>query len=280
MPDRRRCCATRASSVDAAEHRAVRPPAAPEEEQDRQDDGDDDPPQHAEEHHPERGDEGERKRRLAHPVVAAEDRRSPSARGRRRSRPRRASVWGRSASSELRNSRSAATRPAPTRPVTWLLAPDCSATAVRELLVDTAKALEEAGGDVGGAHADHLLVGVDLVAAPGGEARRRGDGVGERDERDADGGDEQRADVADARSRGRPAWARPAAGTRPSSTPSVGELEGGGDDRGADDGHEHRWHAAREPRQHQQDEQTGAGRRPASSRRSGRDRRRTPAPRR
>ena len=29
--------------------------------------------------------------------------------------------------------------PAPTSPVTWLLAPDCSATAVREPLVDTAK---------------------------------------------------------------------------------------------------------------------------------------------
>ncbi len=48
-------------------------------------------------------------------------------------------VCGRSASSELRNSRSTTTRPAPTRPETWLLAPDWSATAVREPLVDTAK---------------------------------------------------------------------------------------------------------------------------------------------
>ena len=47
--------------------------------------------------------------------------------------------WGRSASSPLRKSRSATTMAAPTRPVTWLLAPDCSATAVREPLVETAK---------------------------------------------------------------------------------------------------------------------------------------------
>ena len=46
---------------------------------------------------------------------------------------------GRSESSELRNRRSTATRPAPTTPVSWLFAPDCSATAVREPLVETAK---------------------------------------------------------------------------------------------------------------------------------------------
>ena len=47
-------------------------------------------------------------------------------------------AWGRSASNELRNSSRRATRPAPTTPVTWLLAPDCSAIAVREPLVETA----------------------------------------------------------------------------------------------------------------------------------------------
>ena len=47
-------------------------------------------------------------------------------------------VCGRSASSELRNSSSTTTRPAPTTPVSWLFAPDCSATAVREPLVETA----------------------------------------------------------------------------------------------------------------------------------------------
>ena len=41
------------------------------------------------------------------------------------------------------------------------------------------KALEEAGGHVGSAHADHLLVGLDLVTAPGGEAGGRSYGVGQ-----------------------------------------------------------------------------------------------------
>ena len=59
--------------------------------------------------------------------------------------------------------------------------------------------LEEAGGDVRRADADHLLVRLQLVAASSGEGRRGGDGVGERDEDDADGGDEQRADVVDRR---------------------------------------------------------------------------------
>ena len=59
--------------------------------------------------------------------------------------------------------------------------------------------LEEAGGDVRRADADHLLVRLQLVAASSGEGRRGGDGVGERDEDDADGGEEQRADVVDRR---------------------------------------------------------------------------------
>ena len=54
------------------------------------------------------------------------------------------------------------------------------------------EALEQAGGDVRCAHPDHLLVGLDLVAAPGGEAGGRGDRVGERHERDADRRDQQR----------------------------------------------------------------------------------------
>ena len=40
---------------------------------------------------------------------------------------------------EFKNSSSITTRPAPTTPVSWLFAPDCSATAVREPLVDTEK---------------------------------------------------------------------------------------------------------------------------------------------
>ena len=45
---------------------------------------------------------------------------------------------GRSARSELRNTRRMTTSPAPTRFVTWVLAPDCSATAVRDPLVEIA----------------------------------------------------------------------------------------------------------------------------------------------
>ena len=48
-------------------------------------------------------------------------------------------VCGRSARSELRNRSRTATSAAPTTPVSWLRAPDCSATAVREPLVEMAK---------------------------------------------------------------------------------------------------------------------------------------------
>ena len=164
---------------------------------------------------------------------------------------------GRSASSPLRNSRSTATRPAPTRPVTWLLAPDCSATAVREPLVDTAKPWKKPGGEVGGADADHLLVGLDLVAAPRREGRRRGDGVGQGDERDADRRDQERPDVADARSTGSAGVGTPWGSAPTVFDALVGEAEHGRDDRGADHGHEHRRHAAREAGQHEQHGEAG-----------------------
>ena len=48
-------------------------------------------------------------------------------------------VCGRSATSELKTSSRRMTTPAPTTPVTWLLAPACSATAVRDPLVEMAK---------------------------------------------------------------------------------------------------------------------------------------------
>src|ERR1700723_933054 len=66
-------------------------------------------------------------------------------------------VCGRSASSELRNSRSTATKAAPTTPVSWLLAFDCSATAVREPLVDT---VAVSFGD----YATSLFIGTEAAA--------------------------------------------------------------------------------------------------------------------
>ena len=45
---------------------------------------------------------------------------------------------GRSVSSEFRKRRRTATSPAPTSPASWVFAPDCSATAVLEPLVETA----------------------------------------------------------------------------------------------------------------------------------------------
>ena len=63
--------------VDLAQHGSVRPPAPPEEQQDGQDDGDDDTLQHAEEDNARGGDERERKRGPAHPVVATQDAAGP-----------------------------------------------------------------------------------------------------------------------------------------------------------------------------------------------------------
>ena len=53
--------------------------------------------------------------------------------------------------------------PAPTRPATWVFAPACSATAVREPLVLTGKPWNKPGRHVRRADADHLLVPVDLL---------------------------------------------------------------------------------------------------------------------
>ena len=97
--------------------------------------------------------------------------------------------------------------------MTWLLAPACSATAVRDPLVEIGEALEEAGGDVGRAHADHLLVGVDLVAAPRREAVAVAMVSVSETRVMPSGGDEQRPDVGGAvhgtdGRRARPAGAR------------------------------------------------------------------------
>jgi hypothetical protein len=49
---------------------------------------------------------------------------------------------------------------APTTPVSWVRDPAASATGVREELAADREALEEAGGEIGRAEADHLLVGI------------------------------------------------------------------------------------------------------------------------
>ena len=89
---------------------------------------------------------------------------------------------------------------------------------------------EEAGGDVGRADADHLLVRLHLLASAGVERGGQGDGVGQRHERDAHRGDEQRHDVTDVGprhgGRGQPLGKGADRGDV--------EVEHGGDDGGAD----------------------------------------------
>ena len=85
--------------------------------------------------------------------------------------------------------------------------------------------------------------GLDLVAAPGREARRGRDRVGERHERDADGGDEQRSDVADATSTGNDGVGKPLRERADGRDTVGGEVEHGRDDGGAD----HRDQDGRDP---------------------------------
>ena len=91
---------------------------------------------------------------------------------------------------------------APVTPVSWVLAPDRSATAVRDPLVLTGNPWNKPGGQVRHADPDHLAVAVDLLPGAGGERRRRGDRVGQGYQGDPGGPGEQgpevgRADVRD-----------------------------------------------------------------------------------
>ena len=76
--------------------------------------------------------------------------------------------------------------------------------------------MEEPGRDVRSAHADHLLIGLDLIAAARRETRGGGDRVGQRHERDAHRGDQQRRRRRRRRSRGTWAWEPPWGARRPS----------------------------------------------------------------
>ena len=115
----------------------MRPPVLLEEEQDRQHDGHDDAFEDAEEDHTGAGDEREHDRGASDPPHRAS--REKSARESAAAMTTAASAeFGRLARSPLRNTSKITTTPAPTTPASWLLAPDCSATAVRELLAEMA----------------------------------------------------------------------------------------------------------------------------------------------
>ena len=161
--------------------------------------------------------------------------------------------FGRLARSPLRNTSNMITTPAPTTPASWLLAPDCSATAVRELLAEMANPRKKP--------AAMLAEPIPIISLFGFTRSPRrvlnevdsSDGVGQGHERDADGGDEQRHDVVDVGPRH--------VGRRKSLGQSAHradiEVEHSGDDGGADDGDEHGGDLPGDARQHDQHGERG-----------------------
>ena len=147
-------------------------------------------------------------------------------------------VCGRSASSDGKASSSNRTTPAPTTPVSWLLAPDCSATAVREPLVEMANppnspaAMFDApmptiswSASTSSPRRAAKLVAVAIVSV-------------ERHERDADRGQQQGADIGHAGPGDR--RCRHALGECAGDLHTLGrQVEPGGHDGRADDGDEH-----------------------------------------
>ena len=107
------------------------------------------------------------------------------------------------------------------------------------------EALEEAGQQIGGADARQLLVGVDLVAAPRGEAGRGGDRVADGNERNPSGRGEQQRQrrQVDARQARRGKALRQGADDVDAFRRQVEQ-----DDR--QDGHDDRGQHARNPRVH------------------------------
>ena len=175
-------------------------------------------------------------------------------------------VCGRSASRRRAPAGAEATRPAPTRPVTWLLAPDCSATAVREPLAEIAKPWKRPAATLAAPTPIISWFGVDLVAAPGGEARRRWRWC--RSARRARCRRRRRASVADVAAlvhgNGRHGEAL---GQRADRLHALGrEVEHGGDDGGADHRDEHRRDLRREIRGSTEQERQDA--RPTTQRRA------------
>ena len=165
-------------------------------------------------------------------------------------------AWGRSASRPLKASSKRVTSPAPTSPVAWVFGARLVGHRGARAAHRDGEALEEPGGDVGEADADHLLVGLHLVAVAGGEAARGGDGVGERHHRDADRADEEGADVLPVRE-GQRRCGHPLGRTPTVATPCGGEVEHGRRDGGADHGDQHGRDPSGDARQDEEHDQHG-----------------------
>ena len=105
-------------------------------------------------------------------------------------------VCGRSVSSPGTKTSMTTTRPAPTSPVTWSWRRPAPRRPSASRSTEIAKPWNRPAPTLEAPTAIISRFGVHLVAAPGGEAGRRGDGVGQRDEHDADRGGGQRREVA------------------------------------------------------------------------------------
>ena len=153
--------------------------------------------------------------------------------------------WGRSRNRPGTNRSIAAIVIAPTSPATCVLAPDCSATAVRDPLVLTGKPWNSPAPRFAAPMPIISLVAVDLLAGATGEGRRRRDRVGQRDERDAQRATDQRGQVG-------PVHVREGEGRKPfrqrahQLDPVLIEVEGSGHGDRRDHGDQH----ARDARQH------------------------------
>ena len=178
----------------AAEHRVVRMPRAPQEGQDREPDRDPDPDRTPNATTPRKRDDRERE-------VDAVDAREPAQRRQideadhRRDHDGGERRVGRFSISPSPTTSTIASATAATTPVSWVFAPAASATGVRDELLESGKPWK-AGGQVGRAERAELLVLVDALVAARGVAARQHARVGEREEREREGGERQLAQVA------------------------------------------------------------------------------------
>jgi hypothetical protein len=116
--------------------------------------------------------------------------------------------------------------------------------------------LEEAGGQVGRPQGPELLVGVDGLAALGGQGLGQHGGVGHRDQGDPEGAAEQRPQVGQVD--GREGEAREALGEHADDLDALlVEVEGGHGGDADDHGHRHRRDGPPEPFEDQDDHDPG-----------------------